>query len=289
VVTLPAESEVVIRMRPARTAGALSGTVTDSSRKPIAGARISLFDTSDGRALTRTQTDRPGTYKFAKMREGYYVVRCFADGFAETRSSQGAVMILANREARLDFNLEAGLQIRGVVVTQKGDPVLQATVFLIAEDGQRPQSSQVATTDEQGRFQVSGLRDSQYLVTVQHRDFLDLATRIRPSNQVQTLTLDGGLSLTGTISDVRGAAVGKFVMTFLSASSRYSKSCPFTTTDGRFEVRGLPRDSYLIRLQAGSNSYAGPLDLQSSTDVFISLDVPRGSRGMIPLNILKAK
>ena len=45
--------------------------------------------------------------------------------------------IYNGKEARLDFSLEAGLQIRGIVVSQKGDPVLQALVVYAAEDGPR--------------------------------------------------------------------------------------------------------------------------------------------------------
>ncbi len=288
-VTIPAQGEVMVRMRPARASGALAGTVTDSARRPVAGARIALFDAADGRPLSRTQSDRQGMYRFARMREGYYVVRCSADGFAESRSHQGAAAIYSGKEARLDFSLEAGLQIRGIVVSQKGDPVLQALVVYATEDGPRSGPPQVIATDPEGRFLISGLRDTQYLLTVSHRDFLDLAVRVRPSGQLQTLVLDPGLTLRGTVSDERGAAVERFALTFLSASSRYSKSCPLTTTDGRFEIRGLPRDSYLLRLQAGNSSYAGPLDLQASTEIFISLDAPSGKRGMIPLNILKAR
>jgi hypothetical protein len=288
-VTIPAQGEVMVRMRPARAAGALAGTVTDSARRPVAGARIALFGAADGRPLSRTQSDRQGMYRFARMREGYYVVRCSADGFAESRSHQGAAAIYSGKEARLDFSLEAGLQIRGIVVSQNGDPVLQALVVHSSEDGPQSGPPQVITTDHEGRFLISGLRDTQYLLTVSHRDFLELAVRVRPSGQLQTLVLDAGLTLRGTVSDERGAAVERFALTFLSASSRYSKSCPLTTTDGRFEIRGLPRDSYLLRLQAGNNSYAGQLDLQASTEIFISLDAPSGKRGMIPLNILKAR
>ena len=283
-VTIPAEGEVIVRMRPARASGALAGTVTDSAHRPVPGAAIALFDAGDGRPSSRTQSDRQGAYRFARMREGYYVVRCSADGFAESSSNQGAVAIFNGKEARLDFSLEPGLQIRGLVASQKGDPVLQALV-VYAEDGRRSASPQVITTDQEGRFLISGLRDVQYLLTISHRDYLDLATRVRPSAQLQTLVLDPGLTVRGTVSDGRGAAVERFALTFLSASSRYSKSCPLTTTDGRFEIRGLPRDNYLLRLQAGRNSYAGPLELQASTEIFISLDAPSGKPGLIPLNI----
>jgi len=289
VATIPAQGEVTVRMRPARTSGALAGTVTDTSRRPVSGATIALFGAGDGRPLSRAQSDSQGVYRFARMREGYYVVRCSADGFTESPSHQGAVAIYNGKEARLDFSLEPGLQIRGLVASQKGDPVMQALVACTAEEGRRGTSPQVMTTDQEGRFLISALRDATYLLTISHRDYVDLTARVRPSAQLQTLVLDSGIALRGTISDERGTAVRRFVLSLLSASNRYTKSCSFTTTDGRFEIRGLPRDNYLLRLQFDGNGYAGMFELQASSEVFISLEAPSGKPGLTPLNILKAR
>jgi hypothetical protein len=276
-------------MRPTRTAGALSGTVTDSARQPVASARLTLIDPADGRMVSRVQTDRQGNYRFSRMREGYYMVRCSADGYSEGRSNQSAVAVYSNKEARLDFSLASGQQIRGTVVNQKGEPVMQATLSFNADERQRSSPAQSASSDDGGRFQVSGLQDTQYLVTVRHQDFLDLVTRLRPSNQMQTLALDPGISLRGTVSNAQGAAVEKFTLIFLSTSSRNSRSYSLTTSDGQFEVRGLPRDTYMVRLMTGNSSYAGQLELQTPTEVLIVLDAPRGGRGTNSLNFLKAK
>jgi len=311
-VAIPAESEVIIRMKPVQPAGSLSGMVTDSARKPVAGAWISLTDPRNNRALSQIQTDARGWYRFPTMREGYYAVRCFADGYSQPRT--GAVTISANKEARLDFSLELGSQIRGIVVNQKGEPVLQAQVMYVTEgmqwtgpsvpDGmdpiakriymtdqvQRARTSGVTSTDSEGRFQISGVPDSQYRTIVTHRDYLSLVTSLRPSGQPQTLILDAGLSLRGTVSNVQGAAVDRFTLTFQSTSARNEKSYSFTTTDGHFEIRGLAGDVYQVLLQpAGRERYAGTLDLQTSTEVFIVLDPSGGGRGARPLNFQKAK
>jgi hypothetical protein len=311
-VTIPAGSEVVLRMRPVQPTGSLSGAVTDSARKPVAGAGISLTDPRNNRALSQIQTDARGMYRFPTMREGYYAVSCFADGYSQPRT--GAVTISANKETRLDFSLESGSQIRGIVVNQKGEPVLQAQVMYVNEemqwtrssvpDGmdpiarriyltdqvQRARTSGVTSTDSEGRFQISGVPNSQYRIIVTQRDYLSLVTSLRPSGQLQTLTLDAGLSLRGTVSDVQGAAVDRFTLTFQSTSTRNEKSYSFTTTDGHFEIRGLARDVYQVLLQpAGRERYAGTLDLQTSTEVFVVLDPSSGTRGTKPLNFQRAR
>ncbi|MBZ5496657.1 MAG: carboxypeptidase-like regulatory domain-containing protein [Acidobacteriia bacterium] len=314
-VTLPAESDVVIRMTATRITGSLAGIVTDTVRKPVAAARISLFDPNQGRLLSTVQTDTQGLYRFARMREGNYLVRCAADGFVDARTNQGIAAISANREARLDFSLEPGLQIRGVVVNQKEEPVVQAQVMCspgsmqrgrqagdpgagrmaimmrdMVGDPQRGRGLEIATTDSEGRFQISGLTDTQYQVTVSHRDYQSLLTRVRPSNEPQKLVMDAGLSLRGTVSDVRGAAVERFTLTFQSTAGRSEKSYSFTTTDGHFEIRGLARDTYQVSLQtSGRGRFSGTLDLSASTEVFVVLDPANGGRGRSPLNFLKAR
>jgi protocatechuate 3,4-dioxygenase beta subunit len=311
-VTIPAASEAILRMRQVQPAGSLSGVVTDSSRKPVAGAAISLTDPRNNRALSQIQTDVQGMYRFPTMREGYYAVSCFAEGYSQPRT--GAVTISADKETRLDFTLESGSQIRGVVVNQKNEPVLQAQVMYVNEemqlarspvpDGmdpmaqriymrdqmQRARTSGVTSTDSEGRFQISGVPDSQYRIIVTHRDYLSLVTSLRPSSQLQTLTLDGGLSLRGTVSNVQGAAVDRFTLTFQSTSSRNEKSYSFTSTDGHFEIRGLARDVYQVVLQPGGRErYSGMLDLQASTEIYVVLDPSSGGRGTKPLIFQKTR
>ena len=278
-INIPSESEITIRMLPGRGSGSLAGTVSDVSGKPVAAARISLYD-SRSRAMSETQTDRQGRYRFAPLAGGdYYAVRCTADGFLDTRDNQGAVAIYANWETKLDFSLDPGMQIKGSVVNQKGQPVLQALLLFATEDGQRSRSPQVASTDDEGRFQISGLRDTTYRVTVSQRDYLELVTRLQPSSRQQTLVLDPGLTLQGTVSDTRGAPVERFSLLFQSTTSRTVKSFNLTTTDGKFEIRGLVRDEYQVRLVADNAVFTGPLSMQNSIEVLGVLDFTAGARG----------
>ena len=278
-VAVPSESEITIRMLPGRGSGSLAGTVSDVSGKPVAAAVISLFD-SRNRAISETRTDQQGRYRFAPLADGqYYAVRCSADGFLDTSDNQGAVAIYANMETRLDFRLDPGMQIKGNVVNQKGQPVLQALLVFATEDRQRSRSPQVTNTDDEGRFQISGLRDTVYRVTVSQRDYLELVTRLQPSGSPQTLVLDPGLTLQGTISDTRGSPVERFSLLFQSTTSRTVKSFNLTTTDGKFEIRGLARDEYQVRLVAPGAVFTGPLSMQNSAEVLAVLDFSDGARG----------
>jgi hypothetical protein len=128
------------------------------------------------------------------------------------------------------------------------------------------------TTDIKGRFQILGLSEEPYQVSIQHRDYIELNTQLQPSSQQQTLTLDSALSLRGTASNVQGVPIVRFSLMLRSTSTtkRFAKSYSFTTVDGHFEVRGLTPDKYtvILRISNGEN-YTGTLDLQSSTQVLL--------------------
>jgi hypothetical protein len=312
-VSVPSESEVILRMTPVGPSGALGGNIIDTAGNPAGGAGISLFDPKDGRWMTSMLADSMGRYRFPRMREGLYVVQCTTDGQSGARAGQGAAEVTVSRdqESRYDCTVDAGLPIRGVVVNQKQEPVVQAQITcspdeaqkgrIAAQDNagnrgnprggmQRPRNLGFTMTDSEGRFQIPGLPDGQYQLSVSHRDYQSLVTRLRPSAQNQTLILDAGLTLRGTVRDARGAALGAFMLTFQSTSGRTDKSYAFTSTDGHFEVHGLARDTYQVGVQApGHGRFSSTLDLQASAEVFLLLDSARGGRGPGTLTLIKTK
>ncbi len=312
-VTIPSESEVIVRMLPVPDSGALTGAVTDTARQPVAGAAILLADIRSNQDLAVTRSDAQGLYRIAGIKDGNYSIRCFAEGYTQPRA--GIITISGGREARQDFSLERERQIRGIVLGQNGEPVLQARVMAVLEDMQmaRPQMSKgldsywrqaimtneaqragnagVASTDSEGRFQIPCALDTTYRLIINHRDYLSLSTRARPSVQSQTYTLDPGLFLRGTVSDAQGAPVERFSLVLQSTSSRNEKAFSFTTTDGHFEIRGLARENYQLTLQAsGRESYNGFLELGTSEEVYITVDPSKSTgRALRPLNIQRIK
>jgi hypothetical protein len=298
-------------MKPVLSAGSLSGTVSDASQRPVGGARISLLDPGN-RTISETRSDTRGAYAFARIAEGPYQVGCSADGYLDSRANTVYAFIIAGRQARLDFSLEAGSQIQGQVVNQEGEPVFQAQIIYFAEEAPRGRSPmqgrfdpgggrggpagpvqrlpapRIAATDTQGRFQITGLSDQPHQLVVSHRDYPTLSIQASPSSRPLILTLDSGLSLCGTVTDAQGSAMERINLILQSRSRE--KSYPFITTDGHFEIRGLSRDSYQLILQAsGRERYSGAIELQSSAEVFITLGAARGGRGMSQMNILRVR
>jgi hypothetical protein len=320
--TTSVEEELVLRMKPSTGTGAIVGTVSDTGLKPIAGAKLSLFDLTAGNKVSEVTTDQKGEYRIFRVREGAYLMSCTADGFPQANNSQSMVRINSGKESRLDFSLRAGQQIRGIVINQKGEPVANAYVqcrsmrispgrgmrggdirggdmrgggmrggrFDNAREGQPFASSVgIASTDTKGMFQILGLTEGEYQINIQHRDYLDFSASIQTSNQQQTLTLDSAISVRGAVRTMQGATIERFSIYFesMSMTNRFSKSYDFATSDGYFDVRGLPRDKYMVALTVrDSDRYSGTLDLQSSMQVILMIgekpdlvDEFRGGRG----------
>jgi hypothetical protein len=306
--TAPVEEEIILRMKPSAATGSLVGVVSDTGLKPIAGAKLSLSDMAAGRSVSEITTDQKGEYRISRVREGPYLVSCTAEGFAQADNSLAMVLINSGKESRLDFSLRAGQQIRGIVINQKSEPVANANVQYRSMGmsrgrdmrgggrfdnprGGSPFASSVGSvpTDARGMFQILGLTEGAYQLNIQHRDYLDFSAVLQTSNQSQTLTLDSALYVRGVVRTLQGASIERFSINFesLSMTTRLFKSYDFSTSDGYFELRGLPRDKYVIALTVRDGErYSGTLDLQSSMQVILMtgekpdrVDEFRGGRG----------
>jgi protocatechuate 3,4-dioxygenase beta subunit len=300
--SLPADNEITVRMTPAGSSGSVVGGVTDKMQKPVPGAQVELYETSDGKLVAAIQTDRQGAYRFSRVREGNYRVRCTTEIYTDTSANPAEVKVVANREARADFSIDPGLVLNGIVLNQKDEPVPDAEVIYsqtadknASAGGQDTRSKlrqpmRLADTDKEGRFRITGLIGAQGILSVHHPDYVSLTTRLRPSNQEQKVILDSGAVLRGTVSDSRGAAVERFNLTLRATSGRYTIYRSFITTDGHFEIHGLAIDSYQIMLRgADRGGFSGAMELQGSTEIYILLDSVLGGRGQSTLHILKSK
>jgi hypothetical protein len=299
--TTPADEEITIRMKQSALTGSLFGTVIDTAGKPVAGAVISasgaMISTPDLANPVKSfeiTTGQNGEYRFSKIREGFYAVRCLLPGYTPAESQIGTATIVPGKESRLDFTLRAGQQILGIVVNQKGEPVPAAIVQYrwIGLPGRRnsrnrgnfPQLSDnrdgimvseqtdSATTDDKGMFQIPAAAEASCQVSIQHRDYLEFSAFLQPSNQIQTLTLDSALFIRGAVRNLQGLPIERFNLVFQSTTKTFFQSYSFTTSDGYFEVRGLPRDKYILSLNVpdqNNSNYSGSIELQTSLQAFL--------------------
>ncbi len=100
----------------------LRGTVSDASGAVIQGAQVSLVNTENGLAQTRT-ADAGGVFQFPQLLPGNYTVNVAAEGFAlQTRQ----IELLINQPATLNFSL--GVESASTTVNVSGQaPALNSS------------------------------------------------------------------------------------------------------------------------------------------------------------------
>jgi hypothetical protein len=249
-----------------------------------------LSSPRNGRQSVEAIADAKGEYRFSRLREGAYVVQCSANDFTSAGMNQEFTSVFSSRESRLDFRMKAGLQIRGIIVNKENRPIPNVSVAYLRGDAfggrggrgggrgnfpAQPGSSGFgsAVSDSRGMFQISGLMDSSYSISIIKRDYLNFTTIMQPSNQLQTITLDSGLSVRGAVRDIKGSAIKQFSLSLQSVNKKSNEnSYDIVSTDGYFEIRGLLRDKYTVTLwdeDYGKDKYSGTIDLQDSMQIFL--------------------
>lgn len=100
---------------------AITGTITDPSGAPIAGAKITAKDLDRGVVYT-TQTNTEGVYNLPRIPIGRYEVRAEAQGFQTF--VQPAITLDVNQTARVDFQMRLG-QVSETVEVTGAAPLLE--------------------------------------------------------------------------------------------------------------------------------------------------------------------
>ena len=100
----------------------LEGKVVDAtSGEPLIFANVVLF--KNGNLITGAQSDLDGNYVFSSIDPGTYDVEASYTGYPSSR--QTGVVILAGKAVKLDFKLEIGVTLTGVVVTEYKVPLIE--------------------------------------------------------------------------------------------------------------------------------------------------------------------
>ncbi|MEP6911803.1 MAG: carboxypeptidase-like regulatory domain-containing protein [bacterium] len=167
--------------------------------------------------------------------------------------------------------------ISGRVVTENGQPMENVAVTVRAWNV--PAQQGTATSDGQGRFQVSGLEPALYLVSASSHAYISLPRESggQPSyyriGDSVTLTLIKGGVITGTVTSASGEPL---VMTGVTATmirdlggqkSAVLQSERTTDDRGVYRLYGLPPGTYVISTGGRSafNSYGNAYDTDVPT------------------------
>jgi hypothetical protein len=176
----------------------VNGRVLDAEGKPLAGVEMSLIsekwqeeeEIKDGNVKSfqtlNGATGSDGKYKIERVAPGRYLLgvnvirptpqspypRIFYPGVSDIKQAEVITVEPMKSAGPFDLRLTRKLDkhtIRGIVVWPDDTPVIGAKISLLpADDWLRRWSRRgyEATTDEQGRFNIDGLKDYEYKIQV---------------------------------------------------------------------------------------------------------------------------
>lgn len=247
------------------------GTVTDLDEQPVAGATVRLKKAdapgAPGRRIVNRRrgeeeagetTDGRGRFVVPDLAAGRYDLSASAEGFSPL-TVRGIEVPEGTDDVDLGtVVLAPGLKVHGRVVDGAGAPVAGAGVRVGGQDTRRgtmpPQIVRMmllsepvrTTTDGEGAFTVSGLKEGQVSLLVSHEGFVSepVSGLAVPSDDVLEVVLKPASRVLGRVVDAAGAPFPEARVQVIAEAAGGSATFglgPRATTgaDGTFELEDV--------------------------------------------------
>ena len=262
------ENETTAVDLPLGRGATVMGRVTDDDGVPVAGANVMVISADfermrraarAGPSQTRTAEDgtftatgiMPGDAQLTVRKEGYVVYR-------KTIEAEGTLS--------LDVTVTRGLSIQGIV-TRGGKPVAGAQVGAAsAAVGGEHQS---ATTDDDGRFTLSGLIAARYTVSAFHEELHTELRDVDPTRQKEIrLSLDPkprGV-LYGIVTGIP-AMPGKIVRRVVMVYSEDGGAEGMIDEAGNFRIEDAPAGTVSVSAVVESSTRASRSSMRKEVEV----------------------
>ena len=222
----------------------LSGTVLPPAE--TAGAVVSLGVLSNGISsrVSSSVTDETGRFEFKGLSAATYSVSVHHKKFFIARE----MVLLRDSQFDMDISLQrrpTGMFVLSGIVQPVGESIGAIVSLRHAADHS---SAGVATTDENGLFQIEGLHEDEYELVVVHEDFQNAQETLSVESSIFGMKISlkplGTLVLSGTvhpIADSEGT-----VVTLERSSDGLSIGSVRTDRWGHFEFNRLNPDEYVM-------------------------------------------
>ncbi len=239
----------------------ISGTVVDASKKPVAGAQVSLsywrkggsfvpmFVSAEGpfKDKLKATTDAQGKWTLGNLPPDVTAsTSVFAPGFAR---AQGEVA----SGASVQTTLHVGARVRGRLLGLDGQPLPDVRVFAQPRDNNRGREGYgEGTTAKDGTFDLDGLEADTYNVMFQTTDeapyvvaaqegvaaTVGAPVQLPDSRAVEGVQIGGKVVERGTGKGVAGVQIGIYGGANPASSAAVSSAT--TDKDGQWTKRTLP-------------------------------------------------
>ena len=270
--------------------GSITGTVTDGSSVPIAGAAVEASGVTCCGGYGNTTTAADGTYTITGLLPGNYRLSAVASGYASeyydgTHDYNAATQVgvsLGMTISDIDFALELSGSISGTVTDESATPIAGASVSASSD----AICCFSATTAADGSYTITGLAPGSYRVYASgaghageyYDDTYDYnaATQVTVTSGNTTPGIDLALAAGGIISGlVTDESSTPVAGVSVQASSLTCCGYGYATTaaDGTYTITDLPPGSYAVQASGGgyvSEYYDNAMDYAAAKPVTVT-------------------
>jgi hypothetical protein len=271
-VVLRAGADVEVGEIILRKGSSVYGLITGGGR-PIEGAVVSLRSTMHNFAMSQApkvpqrdpveltvSSESDGTYEFTSVPIRNFEVTVEAEGFGRMTKTSQSFFGGGTRNQEINFELGIATEIAGMVVDANGRPLPSATVkALITNASFRSDGETVSGGD--GSFRLEQLADGHYFLSATLEGYsqgsrqrvtsgtTDLVLKLLPQGSVSGMVVD----------EETGKPVTSFELSVYRhlngrKPARVGINKSFRSSDGRFELKGLDPNQYI--LEARASGYA---------------------------------
>ncbi|MBX7081568.1 MAG: carboxypeptidase regulatory-like domain-containing protein [Nannocystaceae bacterium] len=286
---VPARVRIVAQKQAARARGevdlraaSVSGRVTGSDGKPIAGALVLLTSKGLGPAAGErrgkaaepllARTDAGGSWRVDGVSPGRYTIGASARGYLPGRIGHADIAAGVDNPG-FDLQLVAGgVELRGTVSDVGGGPIEDAMIQIMRTDegnvidfGRAPAP---IVTDEEGHF-VATVPTGTFSLGASHPDYVaDSKQVVVAGPRTVEFVLTPGASISGVVRALPDGApvAGAFVVANDDASGgggfAFGLGARVVTDDGgNFELRGLASGVHGLVATAPKHATAEPVEV----------------------------
>jgi uncharacterized GH25 family protein len=239
----------------------LTGRVTGPNGTPLSDVSVRVMPSPTGAFSTRgaesgATTDANGEYSLEALPAGEETISFTHGSYVASRKQ----VTLKGRETKLDVQLSAGQRITGVVVTEAGAPVPDATVGASGA-GMRGQS---VRTNANGAFEMDSVTPGRYRFTASKSgvgegtvDDVDVS-----ANQQVRITMRAGATIYGRII---GLTPQELTSASVTAQSGRSYAEASVDSSGNYRMEGAPTGTVMVSAELQSRDIASGRTSQRQT------------------------
>jgi protocatechuate 3,4-dioxygenase beta subunit len=271
--------------------GIISGKIwQEQDQQPIGQAQVSAFSVDNPYLYAWTETAKDGCYRLTDLKSGKYYVSVWADSYLSEyydnailfEDATAVEVAEPNETSNINFALTRGGIISGTVTTNDGKPLegvyLEAMIAYIDSavfdstklDPVWFSSRGKAISDENGKYQISGLPSGNFLVRAEawgkwsnivewYDNAISLTDAKKISVQVgmEVTGIDFQLyivvfsgTIKGRVTDLQGEPIANVYVQAQSVNTDAMRPMiwAYATSDsnGYYQIKELPDDSYYV-------------------------------------------